>query len=72
MGTSMEVGDYSHGGYKVIIVATLLVIMQSLMVAGRFVSRRLKKTMLAADDFILVFAMVSMRITKSVVDRCTK
>lgn len=56
----MEVGDYSQGGYKVVIVAALLIIMQSLMVAGRFVSRKLQKVVLAVDDFVLVFATVSM------------
>lgn len=58
MGFFVDVTDYNYGGWKVVIVAALLIAMQSLMVIGRFVSRRLQKVPLAADDFVLLLATV--------------
>jgi len=58
MGSFVDVTDYGHGGWKVIIVAVLLIIIQILMVTGRFVSRKANKIALAADDYVLLFATV--------------
>lgn len=56
MNSSVDVADHSHGGWKVVIVAVLLIFMQTLMVAGRFVSRKMNKVALEADDYVLLFA----------------
>ena len=58
MGSSIDFADYGHGGWKVVIVAILLIVMQSLMVTGRYVSRRLRKVSLASDDYVLFLATV--------------
>ena len=54
----MDVGDYSHGGYKVVIVASLLIFMSMLMVGGRLVGRQLQKVWLGMDDYVLIIATV--------------
>ena len=56
MGSFENITDYGHGGYKVVIVASVLILMQSLMVGGRLLSRYLKKAPLAADDYVLFLA----------------
>ena len=56
MGSFTDLSDYGHGGYKVVVVASVLILMQSLMVCGRLLSRHLQKAMLAADDYILFIA----------------
>ncbi len=58
MSFTFHFTDYGHGGWKVVVVAGLLIVMQSLMLAGRYISRRLKETSLAADDYVLVLATV--------------
>lgn len=58
----MDFAGFGNGGYKVVIVALLLVVMQTLMVTGRLVSRRLQKVMLGADDYALVSATVSLAV----------
>lgn len=58
MGSFVDVTDYSHGGWKVVIVAVLLIIMQILMVTGRFLCRKLNKVAVAADDYVLLLATV--------------
>ena len=50
---------YGNKGYKVAIVAILLIVMQVLMVSGRLVSRRLQKVMLGIDDYMLLPGSVS-------------
>ena len=57
--TTMDAGNYAHGGYKVAIVASILILMQTLMVGGRLLSRRLQKVWLGIDDYILISAAVS-------------
>ena len=57
--TAMEVGNYTHGGYKVVVVASILILMQTLMVGGRLLSRRLQKVWLGVDDYVLISATVS-------------
>ncbi len=54
----VNVLDYKDGGYKLVIVAGMLIVMQILLVSGRFVSRRLNKSGLAEDDYVLLLAMV--------------
>ena len=54
----MDIGDYSHGGYKVVIVASLLIFMSMLMVGGRLVGRQLQKVWLGIDDYVLIVATV--------------
>lgn len=51
---------YSHGGYKVVVVASVLILMQTLMVSGRLLSRHLQKVALAVDDYVLFVATVSL------------
>ncbi|KAL9070660.1 MAG: hypothetical protein Q9161_004714 [Pseudevernia consocians] len=58
MGASVDITSYSHGAFKVIIVAALLIVMQILMVGGRFVSRKMRKVPLAADDYVLLIAAI--------------
>lgn len=55
----MEAGNYAHGGYKVVVVASILILMQTLMVGGRLLSRRLQKVWLGIDDYVLISATVS-------------
>ena len=55
---------YGNKGYKVAIVAILLIVMQVLMVTGRLVSRRLQKVMLGIDDYVLLPASVSLYSSK--------
>jgi len=55
----IDFAGFGNGGYKVVIVALLLVVMQTLMVTGRLVSRRLQKVVLGADDYVLIPATVS-------------
>lgn len=52
----VDVTDFSHGGYKVVIVAGVLILMLLLMVTGRLVSRRLKRAGVAVDDYFLLVA----------------
>ena len=56
MGSFTDLHDYGHGGYKVVVVASVLILMQSLMVCGRLLSRHLQKAALAADDYVLFLA----------------
>ena len=58
MGSLIDINSYGQGAFKVIVVAALLILMQSLMVGGRFVSRRLRKVPLAADDYVLLIATI--------------
>ena len=55
----MDAGNYAHGGYKVVVVASILILMQTLMVGGRLLSRRLQKVWLGIDDYVLISASVS-------------
>ena len=57
----MDVGDYSHGGYKVVVVASLLIFMSMLMVGGRLLGRQLQKVWLGIDDYVLILATVCTR-----------
>ncbi|KAL8784345.1 MAG: hypothetical protein Q9195_009077 [Heterodermia aff. obscurata] len=54
----MEVGDYAYGGFKVIVVASILILMQLLVVGGRLISRRLQKVWLGFDDYVLISAAI--------------
>lgn len=54
----MDDNRYGHGGYKAVVVASVLILMQFLMVFGRYYSRRLQKVMLEADDYVLLLATV--------------
>lgn len=56
MGSFVNVSSYDHGGFKVVIVAVLLIVMQFLMVGGRLTSRRLRKVGFGADDYMLLLA----------------
>ncbi|KAL9131012.1 MAG: hypothetical protein Q9217_000954 [Psora testacea] len=49
---------YGRGGWKVVVVAALLVLMQILMVCGRLVCRTLKKAGFSKDDYTLLMATV--------------
>lgn len=52
----LGITDCGDGGWKVIIVAVVLISLQILMVTGRFSSRMLKKVGLKVDDYVLLFA----------------
>jgi len=54
----VNVPSYQDGGYKVVVVAGVLIMMQLLMVFGRLMSRRLKNAGLAADDYVLLLATI--------------
>ena len=56
--TFVDVTHFNHDGYKVIIVAGVLILMLLLMVTGRLVSRRLKRAKVAADDYVLLIATI--------------
>ena len=47
----MDAGTYAHGGYKVVVVASILILMKVLMVGGRLLGRRLQKVWLGVDDY---------------------
>lgn len=55
----MDVMDRGHDGWKVIVVAAVLVFMLVSMLLGRLVSRSLKKSSLRWDDFMLIAGTVS-------------
>ena len=65
---TMEVGNYDYGGYKVVIVAAILIFMQISMVSGRLFSRRLQKVWLGIDDYVLISATVRMD-KRHIIDR---
>ena len=52
----VNIPEYGTGGYKIVVVAGILIIMQNIMVVGRFTSRRLNKAGCAADDYVLALA----------------
>lgn len=54
----VDVTAFSHGGYKVVIVAGVLIVMLFLMVFGRLISRRLTQAGMGADDYVLLIATV--------------
>ncbi|CAF9936255.1 hypothetical protein IMSHALPRED_010522 [Imshaugia aleurites] len=58
MASFVDITSYGHGAFKVIIVAAVLILMQILMVGGRFLSRKLRKVSLAADDYVLLTATI--------------
>ena len=58
MDSFTDVTSYGHGAFKVIIVAALLIFMQSLMLGGRFLSRKIRKAPLAGDDYVLLSATI--------------
>ncbi|KAL9581927.1 MAG: hypothetical protein Q9212_003602 [Teloschistes hypoglaucus] len=53
-----EESYYGDGGYKVVVVASVLVLVQCLMLFGRGYSRRLQHVMLEADDYVLLLATI--------------
>ena len=58
MSSFVDITSYGDGAYKVLIVAALLIVMQILMVGGRFLSRKMRKVTLGADDYVLLAATV--------------
>ena len=58
MDSFVKITDHGHGGWKVAIVAAVLIVMQSLMLVGRYVSRRLRNVSLASDDYMLLLATI--------------
>lgn len=58
MDSFVDITSYGDGAYKVIAVSALLIVMQILMVGGRFYSRSLRKVPLAADDYVLLTAAI--------------
>ena len=54
----VDVTAFSDGGYKVVIVAGVLIVMMFLMVFGRLISRRLNQAGMGADDYVLLIATV--------------
>lgn len=59
MASFVDITSYGHGAFKVVVVATLLIAIQLLMVGGRFLSRKLRKVPLAADDCVLLIATIA-------------
>ena len=58
MDPFMAATDYHEGGWKVVVVAAILIVMQTLMVTGRFFSRKMQKIGLAADDYVLLMSTI--------------
>ena len=58
MSSLTSLDEHSAGAYKVTVVAIILMVMQFTMGSGRLLSRRLQKTVLAADDYVLLFAIL--------------
>ena len=56
MDSFVYVTSYGHGGFKVVIVTVLLIVLQFLVVGGRFTSRRLQEVSLGTDDYVLLLA----------------
>lgn len=56
MDSFVYVASYGHGGFKVVVVTVLLIVLQCLVVGGRFTSRRLRKVSLGTDDYVLLLA----------------
>ena len=56
---TMEITSYGDGGWKVAMVAAILIFMQVLAVSGRIISRSMKKARLAVDDYVLILGSVS-------------
>ena len=56
---TMEITSYGDGGWKVALVAAVLIFMQVLAVSGRIISRSMKKSRLALDDYVLILGTVS-------------
>ena len=54
----VDVTPFEDGGYKVVIVAGVLILMQFLMLFGRLISRRLNHAGVAADDYVLLIAAI--------------
>lgn len=66
---TMEITSYGDGGWKVTLVAAILIFMQVLAVSGRIISRSMKKARLAVDDYVLIFGTVSGASTSLYVSR---
>lgn len=58
MTSFVDFVSYGHGAFKVIIVVAVLIILQLLVVGGRFLSRKMRKVSLAADDYVLLTATI--------------
>lgn len=58
MGLATETAYYGDGGYKVVVVCAILLLMQFLLVSGRYFSRKLQKLLLEVDDYVLLLAAV--------------
>ena len=56
---TMEITSYGDGGWKVTLVAAILIFMQLLAISGRIISRSMKKASLAVDDYFLILGTVS-------------
>ena len=54
----VDVTAFSDGGYKVVIVAGVLIVMLFLMVFGRLISRKLTQAGMGPDDYVLLIATV--------------
>ena len=63
----MDVHSQADGGWKVTVVTSVLILMLTLMVVGRIVSRSLKKSKLQKDDYMLLLATVGCH---SLLTRC--
>ena len=59
---TMKKNQDEQGGYKVTIVCAILILMQFLMICGRYYSRRLQKVSFQADDYTLVLATAGLQI----------
>ncbi|KAL8947193.1 MAG: hypothetical protein Q9222_006501 [Ikaeria aurantiellina] len=54
--TTIDARYYGQDGYKTVIVASVLILMQFILVSARVCSRRLQKVSIAIDDYILFVA----------------
>ncbi|KAL8710633.1 MAG: hypothetical protein Q9220_004857 [cf. Caloplaca sp. 1 TL-2023] len=54
--TTIDARYYGQDGYKTVVVASVLILMQFLLVSARVYSRRLQKVSIGIDDYILFLA----------------
>lgn len=60
MAEVFDFNQYARGGFKTVVVASILIVMLCLMVGGRLLSRTLQRAKIAADDYVLFVATVYM------------
>ena len=53
-----KIETHNHRGVELLVIATSILFLATIAVALRFVSRRIKRVRLAADDYMIIVALV--------------